>query len=1615
MVQYERPFCDFPGRNLLKAWQFPRRFPRWGAVGLAQGVLITETNKLRPMQPAACEKHQLLLCMKLPTPANRGLILLSTLGIMASSVQAQNWVRHQITTDLTAVYCVAASADLTQLVVGSSVAQSSSGQVGTANIYRSADAGATWQRTSAPTIDNTWTTILSSSDGTHLAALTAGGDLYVSVDSGTNWSPTQHVVGNVVGSADGLKLLALGSCFCASPNPLYHSSDGGLSWTTSMIPGTNTWSLAACSSDGLRMILFGLDTINHTTASVYLSTDFGFTWQKLPAPFKNWNALAASADTRQLVLANLLPESLYTSQDYGASWTVLPAAPAAQLWDCLASSADGTRLAAGTADGYGGFYVSSDGGLNWSYGNPPQVKVGNKTIQIGWSRIASSADGRRLAALANYYADSVFIVTMTDASATMTATPQRLHNGEPLSVVVSVENSSTNTLSAVKLAGGMVYSGTGGVALTGDFTTGVSLSLGPGQTGYFTNLYQATNNGRLTFSATVQATESSVGMITFTCSSPEVLIVPNGDLLVKRDADPADAYAGLGVFQKVPIAPQVVTNVVGSMSELSQFEVLVENNDPIAQTYTLQSQVLGNLVWKQAFVLSGDDQTVPLQGYGGITLPKMDPGTSLLLKVSVQDTNAQPGDISAVGFTLGLASDPTLTLDAVGTVTLLVPEIIVNSTGDSPNQDPNGCCCDTGQLLTDGKTHECTLRAALQVANHQPGKDIIRFQIPSDDPGIVAGVPTIMPATALPVITDAVVIDGWSQDPNANLPPVELSGTNVLRAPKPQPGSTLAGILNWPGAASGLELTADSCEIRGLVITYFPLCGILAQNTAAGTIIQGCHLGITSRGTEPAPNGLPSVGYLGDQPIYVRGAQIALRSAQNLVGGSGPKDGNLISGTVRGINSRGGNNIWEPQDFFYTQAPGLFLEGGAAVGNRIEGNVIGLDVTGTRVAAGPDVVYAIIPAPFVGVLLDGGANGNVIGPNNIISGNWDQIAIFNSQNNVVRANFLGLDVSGHKSFYVGDTAGVLIGNGPTNTVGGPQSSDGNVIGGQLTGVLITGSQGNLVQNNLIGVTPAGDHVPNGWGTAVYSGSEGTLVRSNQLAFDEKAGLLFDDAANVVAQGNLIHDNNVAGVAVFLGAMADTVAQNQIYSNGWAALGSGLAPADGVTLFGGNSITINHNSIFDNTGLGINLQGYTKVPLQNSLSGSGSGPNSLLNYPVLGGLGATIQAGPGSLSIGGTLNEAAGVHPYVVEYYAGPWANPSGYGEGRRFLGFQIVNSGVGGVAELNYTDAGSASPGEYVTATATDGAGNTSEFSKAALVQGTTATPSGISKQVQDQAPAPLPGGAPKAGPQPLGGLISGDGNGDGILDSQELNVCSFPGITGRWWTLNSPAGTQLTNVSPAGPPDFLATPTGYDFPLGFAAFTVQSMASGTTVVVTNFLHEAQNLDTVWAYGPTPDENQPHWYEFLFDGQTGARLSTTGFTLTFVDGGRGDGDLQANGQIVAFVGPARAIPTSAGLQLLSAVPMSSSVVSAALDANGNEVFSTNQLVVSTLTWPAGATNLALFYQLDLAAVTTLYATNSLPPGPDWLPVPESPAVVGARNFLTNAAAGPARFYQLRPF
>jgi len=154
--------------------------------------------------------------------------------------------------------------------------------------------------------------------------------------------------------------------------------------------------------------------------------------------------------------------------------------------------------------------------------------------------------------------------------------------------------------------------------------------------------------------------------------------------------------------------------------------------------------------------------------------------------------------------------------------------------------------------------------------------------------------------------------------------------------------------------------------------------------------------------------------------------------------------------------------------------------------------------------------------------------------------------------------------------------------------------------------------------------------------------------------------------------------------------------------------------------------------------------------------------------------------------------------------------------------------------------------------------------------------------------------------PSPGGG--NGDGNGDGIPDRDQADVASLPNVTdGGYVTLISNGGVGMQAVQAIAPPAPL--PADIAMPQGLFTFQVSGLAAGSAYSVTLILHTGTAPVAYWKYGPSADDPTDHWYEFTYDGETGAVISGNQVTLHFVDGKRGDSDLLANGVIIDPGGP----------------------------------------------------------------------------------------------------------------
>jgi hypothetical protein len=578
-------------------------------------------------------------------------------------------------------------------------------------------------------------------------------------------------------------------------------------------------------------------------------------------------------------------------------------------------------------------------------------------------------------------------------------------------------------------------------------------------------------------------------------------------------------------------------------------------------------------------------------------------------------------------------------------------------------------------------TNVGSLRWAIQQANGSPGLDTIAFQIPG------SGVHTIQPLSALPTITDSVVIDGTSQPGYSGTPLIELDGQSA-------------------GAnANGLVLAASNCTVQGLVINRFSRFGI--DLLKSSNVVQGNYIGVDVTGNTLRANGNGVAGN--------GGIGVVVQAAGNIIGGTAAGGGNvigdgisldgadstLIQGNTIGLgadgttplgNTRFGISMGRSHNVVIggdTPAArnvisgnlefGIFADGGVN-GLVVQSNYIGTDRTGT-VARGNTYVGIFVNSPDV--LIGGLTATPGTGPGNVISANgggpFSGAGIAYSggpgTGDVVEGNIVGLDAGGTTALNNFQNIGVWV-ESPNVTVGGSAAGAGNVISGNGDGVLLAtaAATGDVVQGNYIGTDVSGTHAAaNLYGVVIDAGASGNTIG------DATAGA-----------GNVIAFNSLVGVAVFHG------------------------PSTGNSIRG--------NSIHDNGGLGIDLSGTFPNPdgVTPNDSAGHVGPNNYQNFPVL--TGVTLSGGLTQVS--GTLDSTPNT-TFTIDFYANTLPDPSGYGEGQTWLGFTTVTTDPSGHASFTATVAAAPAGQQFLSATATDQDHNTSEFS-----QDTIIAPSSLSGMV---------------------------------------------------------------------------------------------------------------------------------------------------------------------------------------------------------------------------------------------------------------------------------------------
>jgi parallel beta-helix repeat protein len=275
----------------------------------------------------------------------------------------------------------------------------------------------------------------------------------------------------------------------------------------------------------------------------------------------------------------------------------------------------------------------------------------------------------------------------------------------------------------------------------------------------------------------------------------------------------------------------------------------------------------------------------------------------------------------------------------------------------------------------------------------------------------------------------------------------------------------------------------------------------------------------------------------------------------------------------------------------------------------------------------------------------------------------------------------------------------------------------NVLSGNGgPGILVVGGHANSVWGNFIGADAFGRAVLGnaGDGVALYKTfndwiGDVDVGRHNVIAANLGNGVRIEDPSSTSNHvvGNTITANGSHGVLI--GGLAS--------NNGIGDPGSGNTIADnrgdGVRVASGEGNSVQSNSIYDNDGLGIDLEGDGVTP--NDGCDADGGANQRQNAPRLTWLWGS--GGAGNIQYELDVCPPSDVD-YVLEFYSSPSCDPAGSGEGRTLVSSGPQRYGPSlRTSRVILLGVGVVPPGHFVTATATDPAGNTSEFSNCVMMR----------------------------------------------------------------------------------------------------------------------------------------------------------------------------------------------------------------------------------------------------------------------------------------------------------
>ncbi|MBI1761073.1 MAG: hypothetical protein HYR56_06510 [Acidobacteria bacterium] len=585
----------------------------------------------------------------------------------------------------------------------------------------------------------------------------------------------------------------------------------------------------------------------------------------------------------------------------------------------------------------------------------------------------------------------------------------------------------------------------------------------------------------------------------------------------------------------------------------------------------------------------------------------------------------------------------------------------------------------TNNNLVQGNYLGTNAAGTAAIANGFGGVEIATDTAPGPQGNIIGG--TTAGAGNVASGNGQVGVGIFNADSNNNLVQGNFLGTNAAGTGAVPNGVAGAEVGNPPGGG----VSAKSNLIGG---TTPAARNIISGNSGPGgdgvfirdfgtvnNLVQGNYVGLNAAGTAAVPNSF-------------RGVEVAFGAQGNTIGGTVAGARNILSG-----NSESGVAMFNP----------------GTNGNIVQGNYVGLTAAGT--------------APIRGEAPQPGSSQPATGTGVLHANKFGGATSPYSLNTLAQVNALNMATASALAAISNNYGVAIASSAQNNVIGGTAAGARNVISGNnIDGVFIvnSGTNGNTVQGNFIGTNPAGTAaMPNGTGIEVSGGAQnntiggttagaGNVVSGNGGAVTFPNGILM---GNVGTSNNRVQGNLIGTQADGVSPLGNTASHGIAYV---VSIGSGNSITDGnvIAFSGGAGVfadsgvanSIRGNSIFSNNGLGIDLAPFG-VNANDNCDGD-FGANNLQNFPVLTAATSTAS----NTTLQGTLNSVANTS-FTLEFFANPACDASGNGEGKTFIGALPVTTNAGCTASFNFTFPSAVPVGQFVTATATDPAGNTSEFS----------------------------------------------------------------------------------------------------------------------------------------------------------------------------------------------------------------------------------------------------------------------------------------------------------------